>query len=61
MFSPVLGTSYTKVLDFKDLRVSQKDENRVKRTNRGEIMEQRRLYTESKQTKTTSNIIWFMF
>lgn len=43
MFNSVFGTRYTEVFDFKDLRVSQKEKNRIKRTNQGEIIEHRRI------------------
>lgn len=33
MFNSLLGTSYTKVLDFKNLIVSQKEKNRIKIIN----------------------------
>lgn len=51
MFSSVFGVRYTEVFDFKDLRVSQKEENRIKRTNQGEIIEHRRIETESNKQK----------
>lgn len=43
MFNSLLGTSYTKVFDFKDLIVSQKAKNKIKRINQREIMKQRRI------------------
>lgn len=43
MFNSLLGTSYTKVLDFKYFLISQKEKNRIKRINQREMMKQRRI------------------